>query len=146
MPKFLNYFLPLLLLGTISCEKLPKASVSLPPEQTTTLPEDFNSFYERFHADSNFQMSSIIFPLAGKPSDVAASFDADTFAWEAADWKLQKLFQIDTSDYAQEFISLNENFVTEIIKLKKINYGIERRFAKVKDKWMLVYYADMNEL
>src|SRR5687768_18004193 len=86
-------FTSLLLLPLIlgSCGKKNSSNDNTEAEEQVvdTLPDDFVAFFDRFHADSQFQMDHIIFPLEGLPNSTG---DSDTviterFYWQRADWK-----------------------------------------------------------
>ena len=52
--------------------------------QVQGLPDDFVAFYEKFHADSAYQMAHIQFPLEGYPAQADSSVLAKgDFRWWA---------------------------------------------------------------
>ncbi len=110
------------------------------------LPERFNEFYQKFHSDSTFQIQSIIFPLDGKPENVDENYVEGSFKWNATNWEIHKKIDNKDNQMKHTFITLNEHFVTEKVVYKQTGYGIERRFAKVGNRWMLVYYQALNPM
>ena len=47
------------------------------------LPKDFLVFYDRFHSDSVYQLSHILFPLEGLPPDTdSLTASSGTFRWQ----------------------------------------------------------------
>jgi hypothetical protein len=59
--KFLTVIITLLL---VNCNKREINTISNTNKEKITI-EDFDKFYDKFHKDSIFQMSRIIFPLDG---------------------------------------------------------------------------------
>ena len=58
----------IIMFGLISFMACKKEKPVMPSPEGTSLPDDFQTFYDKFHTDSVFQMSHIIFPLQGQPS------------------------------------------------------------------------------
>ena len=116
-------------------------------EDSLALPEDFIAFYQQFHDDSSYQMAHIMFPLAGVPANVdTLSTDAKKFRWQLADWKIHRPFDQSLTGYTKSYSKFEEGIVIETIAQKQVGVGMERRFAKVDEEWMLIYYAGMNYL
>ena len=106
-------------------------------EEAGKFPEGFETFYERFHLDSAYQMSHIIFPLEGREKN---RFEDSDLKWEADSWKLHKPFNTNLTDFDQQFSVIN-NAVIEVIEDKYSFSKIERRFAKISGDWFLIYYS-----
>ena len=102
----------------------------LPPEYA-----DFPEFYQRFHADSAFQLAHIQFPLMGK---------SDTSAWQAEAWTLHRPVDYDRSDFTREFTPVGEDILVEYIIHRMGDYGMVRRWARLGNDWSLIYYAERN--
>lgn len=114
------------------------------PAAGADLPADFVVFYEKFHADSIYQIDHIRFPLEGMPtvSDNAVPTD---FHWDMNDWVMHKPFT-ESNEFNRELTMVDSTIVIEKIRLKNNEYGMERRFAKFGNEWQLIYYAAMNKL
>lgn len=111
------------------------------------MPEGFTEFYQRFHADSLFQIEHIVFPLQGLPDDAdSLTIVTDNFRWQMEDWRMQRPFDFEMSDFRREILPVNENMVVEKIVHTSGEMGMVRRFAKVAGEWHLIYYAGMNRL
>lgn len=126
-------FVLIAILFTTSCERPSDAA------------DDFDAFYQRFHADSAYQMQHIQFPLPG----VSAMSDEDptTFRWEADSWQLHRLLDPQASGFESEFIRLGDDLVIEKIIHRTRNIGMERRFSKLGgNTWLLIFYADVHQL
>jgi hypothetical protein len=112
------------------------------------LPEDFQAFYQAFHQDSVFQVEHIRFPLAGLPSMADPELiRSGKFFFEKENWKLHRPFDPSDTAYRQTFEIVNPDYlIIERIVEKKSGIGLERRFIKEKDGWILIYYSAMNSV
>ena len=121
------------------------------PQQKQQVPDDpfveFMQFYRQFLEDSTFQMERILFPLEGVPTNVdSTTLAGGKFRWQKEDWELHRPFNVEGSDYEQQFMPFDEDLIIETIVHKSGNYASERRFAKIEDKWYLIYYAGLNQV
>lgn len=119
-----------------SCNK-PNPEVSNDAEVSSSLPEDFYEFYDQFHSDSVFQMSHIIFPIKGDPSDPIINQD---------EWILHKPFDSMNGTFERDFRILGSKIVAEYIYEQTGNFAMERRFGKLSDGWNLIYYDPMSQV
>lgn len=113
-----------------------------------SIPEDFTTFYEKFHSDSQFQMAHISWPLAGKSGIQKDSSSTGTIdkIWVPDEWKLHNLNAFNPNDYKREWEAVGEVMVMERITARAVPFGIERRFAKRADnEWELIFYSDTHE-
>ena len=109
--------------------------------------ESFVEFYQRFHTDSLYQISHIIFPLEGLPDDAdSATIASGSFRWTKKDWKMQRPFDFEMSDFGRELKEPGPGLVEEIIYHKKLPYVLVRRFSYLGGDWYLIYYAGMNKV
>lgn len=111
-----------------------------------TLPKDFVVFFDRFHADSAFQMEHINFPLEGLP---AYTGDGDTllterYFWQKADWVKHKRFTDPGGNFEHWYLVTDERIIEHWIKMKGTNLHMKRRFAKLDDGWYLIYYQGLR--
>jgi len=104
---------------------------------TNTTPEDFDVFFERFHADSSFQMSRLRFPIRG----------TDEFAreWSPENWVLLKgkIFDVNTAMFNVDFKETDTEF-TQKIWINGSGFMTECKFEVIDGKWFLVYRLEFN--
>jgi hypothetical protein len=106
---------------------------------TVDTSEDFDDFNKQFHSDSVFQMSRIVFPIAGFYADGEGKHQ-----WTAKNWTLMKepVREItDTTEYKHSLYKTNSS-VTEKYWIENSGFRIERRFEKKSGKWFLTFYED----
>lgn len=110
-----------------------------------SLPEDFKSFYLKFHSDSSFQMNHLSFPLAGLPDYADPEFIGnEPYYWSADQWVIQKADFLNSKEYVLSYFSLGGVLIEERIYDKKFDLTIIRRFANSGGSWNLIYYAGLN--
>ena len=109
------------------------------------MPEEFIAFYTKFHQDSTFQMESIIWPLPGKPNGFTDEEIrmSGGFKWTPDIWVMHKPFEDAKNEFDREF-EYFAGIIIEFIRVKGTGIGMERRFSKIGDKWMLIYYSAIN--
>ena len=102
--------------------------------------ENFDSFYDRFHQDADFQMKRLRFPLGG------ASIDGDgEKEWTKENWHLMKVRIYDINDpsykvdYEKTATSFYQKFWAE-----DAGFFAEYRFELIKGRWYLTYAKDVN--
>ncbi|MEM8894114.1 MAG: hypothetical protein AAGC88_06020 [Bacteroidota bacterium] len=102
--------------------------------------EDFETFYDRFHEERDFQLDRVAFPLEGQLTD-----DQGTSDWTREGWEMHrgKVTEITASNYDTEIIR-KDNEVTDKVKLRDAGFYIERRFEQIKGRWFLVYYEKVD--
>lgn len=102
--------------------------------------EDFDQFYNRFHADSMFQTSRIVFPLKGTYMD-----GHEEKEWNKEGWIFlkTKIFDVDTAQYKIEYRKTNKTF-TQKAWIENSGFSSECRFKIINKKWHLVYFLDQN--
>ncbi|MEO0626288.1 MAG: hypothetical protein AAFY36_06490 [Bacteroidota bacterium] len=132
--------IPFFLLLIMACEA--PAPSSEETAQTLQLPVDFVEFYDRFHADSAFQMAHIQWPLQGIPSN--DSLRVPGFAYQAENWNLHRVFDPAESGYRSEFESLTDDLIVERINDRQGRYGLMRRWLRTSSsgEWMLIFYQE----
>ncbi len=131
------------MLCIIACQKKEKSAVP----SDGSMPADFANFYEKFHADTAFQMAHISFPLKGLPMHAdSATIVSDDFYFEKSLWIKHKPMVLNDTFYTQQFFKLSDNMVLERIIQKDVNFGMERRFVKLNNEWTLIHYTAMNPL
>jgi hypothetical protein len=111
-------------------------------------PDDFMIFYNKFHADSLFQVTHIAWPLRGETSELVDSVNRRKLVeWKPETWRMHHPLDLTDSDFKREWEVMGNELVIERIRYAAANYGLERRFTKRDDgAWELVYYSDMNEI
>ena len=102
--------------------------------------EDFDTFYDKFHNDSAFQMSRIQFPLEGKSVSPSG-----TTQWTRDNWNLikTKIYNVDTSQYNVNYNKTEDTF-TQKVWLEDAGFKWKCRFELIDKKWYLVYVLDQN--
>ncbi|HPW67587.1 MAG TPA: hypothetical protein PLS84_10990 [Salinivirgaceae bacterium] len=103
-------------------------------------PENFDTFYDRFHTDSAFQMSRIKFPLQGKFIG-----GEEEMEWSRDNWVMMKtkIYDIDTTIYKTTFKKQETSFYQKFW-LENSGLSSEYRFELIGNKWFLVYALDQN--
>ncbi len=137
--------LALLHLQMASCHLVQDEDRQVMEDHTVDLPGDFLAFYDRFHADSLYQLEHIVFPLSGVPTGADAWPDDQKFTWERDDWKMHRSMA-ELSGYKKVLSVWNGDIVIEDITQEAVAIGMQRRFARMDGEWMLIYYAAMNPL
>jgi hypothetical protein len=109
----------------------------------TGLSTDFQQFYDKFHADSAYQMAHIQFPVEGKDS---YSSDPNPRPWTTENWIIHKPL-IDTLVRSEFNLKMaNPPLVVEMIFHKNAAFAAERRFLKSGNEWYLIYYMALNPI
>ncbi len=101
---------------------------------SSNVPDDFLSFYLKFHSDADFQRDNIIFPLKVK---------ADGTSWEKEEWVMHKPFDDHGGQYQQSFLNMN-GLIIETISDGTGMYKMERRFVKSDNSYNLIYFEVVN--
>lgn len=137
-----------LLSSLVACRE---RSAPPPPTLPTAdeVPADFRTFYERFHADSLFQVQHISWPLPGQTTEETSEGELKrkpTY-WERENWHFQRAVDFSAGEFKQQLHTVEGQYVVERISYAAApNYALERRFMRRSDgEWELVYYADMQE-
>jgi len=94
------------------------------------IPEEFVSFYNKFHSDSIFQMQHIVFPLRGSTKDQVYGAD---------DWIMHKPFDNQGGTFQRSYNNLN-GIIIEFVTEETGFATIERRFSKMGGDYHLIYY------
>lgn len=113
-------------------------------EAAKQLPDDFLEFYDQFGEDSLFQIAHIMFPLDGQRALEDGEISDDTSVkWQKEEWKFQKTFDDMGGSFKQEFIDFH-GIITEVSHDHTGTYTMTRRFSKIGEEWMLIYYQEMG--
>ncbi len=139
--KFKRFYLFFLIPFSFSCNQNKKIS----NQEAKALPADFIPFYERFHADSTYQMAHIKFPLDGMPSQ-ADSTMVGLYHYTPENWTFQTLKGFNDTTFIRKFESPIPELVNESIIQRGVGFGTYRRFYKRSGEWMLIYYSDVNRI
>ncbi len=135
----------LFVLLLFSCKQENAPSTTNTSAQTSG--DDFEAFYQKFHEDSLFQIDHIVFPLDGLPNNVQDStLSLGKFQWQKEDWIMHKAFDPNDESFIREIDHMSNSLVVESIRMSTGEYGMERRFAKLSNKWFLIHYTAMNKL
>ena len=103
-------------------------------------------FFDRFHADSAYQIEHVLFPLEGLPNAKSESdtIPTERFFWQKEGWKKHNRFTDPSHQFEHWFEVINDRVIEHWVKMKGSNMFIHRRFAKLDDGWYLIYYAGMR--
>lgn len=107
----------------------------------TNREETFDSFNERFHSDSSFQLSRIAFPIGGRYADGENSHE-----WTVRNWELLKepvKETVETTEYKHS-LQQTDSTVVEKYWIEDSGFKTERHFGKKGGKWFLTYYEDID--
>ena len=136
----ISYYLCILTVF-LSCSGSEHPETSMQGDDT-----DFDIFYQQFHTDSLYQIQHIAFPLAGLPANADTLEDVTSFFWQKEDWILHRDLTNKLSGYDRKRKKFGSDIIVETIVQKDSEIGMMRRFAKMDDEWMLIYYAAMNQM
>ena len=102
--------------------------------------EDFDKFYDRFHADSAFQRSRIKFPLKGASTNIDKSTP-----WTPQNWQMlrTRIYDVDKNQYKVKYTKTETSF-TQKVWVDGGGFSNECRFELIGGKWFLVYMNDEN--
>lgn len=128
--------------------KLPGSSSDTDQNKASAQPSaEFMAFYEKFHADSLYQMQHIAWPLRGETTapDESGADNRRLAVWTPDTWRMHRPLDMSTGEFKRSWEVLGDELVLERIRYAAANYGMERRFTKRDDgEWELVYYLDMQ--
>jgi hypothetical protein len=135
--KNLIIFVTIILLTFTSCDKFrtqEKKNIS------NSSIENFNSFYDKFHKDSLFQLSRIKFPLKGGPDRGDINEE-----WTKENWHIlkTKIYDVDTTQYKVSYKKLEKSFI-EKVWLEDSGFSFEYKFELIDNKWFLVSAFENN--
>ena len=102
--------------------------------------ENFKKFNAKFHSDSLFQISRINFPIDGKH---IMGFSKEI--WTKENWQILK--KPIGGKVSKEFVQkteITDSIVIEKIEIPNSGFHTEVRFKRIKYKWYLVYYNDVE--
>jgi len=128
----------ILALVAITCCKTAKIASTDKPARI--IAEDFDRFYQKFHADSVFQLSRIKYPLGGYRAD-----GVDEYKWTKGNIPLMKtmIYDVDTTIYKVTYKKTESQFIQKVW-LENSGFSSESRFRLIKNRWYLVYVLDLN--
>ena len=116
------------------CQPASTTDVLQSAQSTATtiveIPEDFPEFYERFHTDSLYQITHIIWPLSGQ---------SDSTRWTQEEWIMHKPFDNTSGEFTRDLDNF-EGIITETISHNQGWFHLKRTFAQMDEEWMLIGY------
>ena len=104
-----------------------------------SLPDDFHTFYDRFHTDSIFQMDRVMFPLAGVVQEGDSLLTLVEKQWLKKEWKIHKPFDNHGGTFERTFTNTG-GIITETIVGNGGMFSLEKRYSKLAGDWYLIYY------
>ncbi|MEJ7912336.1 MAG: hypothetical protein WKF70_04220, partial [Chitinophagaceae bacterium] len=115
-----------------SCEGTVKDTSQISFIHEASVAEKFKIFDVKFHEDSAFQLSRIVFPLDGQHID---GFEKKV--WVRNSWTLMKVpvgALMDTSEFKRN-IEMTDSSVAEKIWIEDSGFRVERIFKQRDGKW-----------
>jgi len=105
--------------------------------------EVFEKFYNKFHDDSLFQISRILFPLPGYniDSDYNPNEKIINFNWNKNDWVMHK--KILDEKFKNELKKYNDSMI-ERLYIENSGVEIIRKFYLYNNKWYLGFYGSQS--
>jgi len=154
MSRITLLFISFLLFAACRGKNSSSSTIPAQSDQTTQvqgdqLPADFNEFYEKFHADSLYQVAHISWPLQGLTTVQLDSSRQEKQAiyWEKTEWRMHRPVNFSSGEFQRKLQVLGDELVVEHISYAAANFGLERRFVRSSQgEWELIYYADMQEI
>ena len=131
----------LLVFIILSCNQNEKTTPKYTIRNTSNDVENFDQFNIRFHTDSIFQLSRIAFPIGGKSIDGSVKKK-----WTLKNWEMRRSPVVENPQmkgYEHSLVKSN-TFVIEKYWIKNGHFSSEIRFKRIKNKWFLIYYNNMN--
>ncbi len=99
--------------------------------------DSFDVFYEKFHSDTAFQISRIVFPLPGINTEEMSVLDSIYF-WEREGWEYHQKPKVYGSDEYGIKVQKTDSIVEEVIYSKIPGFVFKREFKKINGEWYLV--------
>jgi hypothetical protein len=117
-------------------------NVNVYARNTKTVPEDFNTFFSKFNADSKFQISRVIFPLKYKANN--EDFELTDYTMTKEKYKVLNLNRKADEKYLKRTILIKKNKVT--LEERGLDNGIYIDYVfELKDgKWFLKTFVDQS--
>lgn len=111
-------------------------------QNTKTVPEDFNTFFSKFNADSKFQISRVIFPLKYKANN--EDFELTDYTMTKEKYKVLNLNRKADEKYLKRTLSVKKNKST--LEERGLDNGIYIDYVfELKDgKWFLKTFVDQS--
>ncbi|MBK7009687.1 MAG: hypothetical protein IPN73_16365 [Saprospiraceae bacterium] len=136
-----QFWIWLMTLLVISCGRNKQEVQAV---EASSLPADFEVFYEKFHKDTAYQVAHILFPLEGQQAkkDDGSALDPN-FKWQKKGWLMHKPYDDMGGTFSRSFLSFND-IVTEDIADGTGQFTMTRRFTKMDGEWYLIYYKEMG--
>lgn len=103
------------------------------------LPEDFLTFYNKYHSDSAFQWEHTLFPLPylGEKRDIEE--------WTAENWVMHQPVDVENSNlFERSFYRMGTSIIGEEIISTSLKLKIERRWQETQGQWLLIYYQPLD--
>lgn len=141
----ISVFTSVLIFSGCKNDKTPLAQATA-SDDAVEVPDDFRLFYDRFHEDTSYQSDHIIFPLDGLPANADTLAQGADFKWPKENWRWHRPMDPKLTGYSRQWEVLSPEMIVENIVETTSNIGMMRRFAKMGDEWMLIYYAGMNPI
>ncbi len=103
--------------------------------------EGFDQFYSKFHSDSVFQMSRIVFPLEGINTEDMSILDT-IYYWTEDKWVF--LREPDSNIFQIEYEKTDTTVIEEVTSEGHLGLVFKSYFEIKKGKWYLARLEDVN--
>jgi len=128
----------LIIVFTFSCKSSKEFTNDL--NETTSTIEDFDKFYDKFHADSVFQSTRIKFPLEGLRYD---GVEETHWTKENFGFLSTRIYDVDTNEYKTSYKKSKDEFI-EKVWIEDSGFWCEYKFKLIKNKWYLISAVEQD--
>lgn len=129
-----------IILLTFTLSSCYKSCVQEKKNNSNSSVENFESFYDKFHNDSLFQLSRLNFPLKGGP--VGGDTNEE---WTKGNWRMlrTKIYDVETTQYKVSYEKQYNSF-TEKVWLEDSGFSFEYKYELIGNKWFLVSAFELD--
>jgi hypothetical protein len=146
--RLLSFLALVLLCTAMACKNKP-AGQMMKAAELADLPQDFLTFYQKFHSDSAYQMAHITWPLKGEKSENLETGGTKKVLamWEPQSWQMLHLPDMSDVGLKRTFEAMSDVLISERLQYPMVNFGMERQFYKDENnEWNMIFYSEMQEL
>ena len=143
MEKKLSIYI--LLLFAFCAQSCKQDKITIEPAKevlTTEIPSSFMDFYQKFHANPEFQLEHIIFPLEGQIHNEETG-QRVPIKWKKENWVLHRPFDDHGGTFQRNYVNFDD-IIIEKISDRSGTFSMERRFSPINGTWHLIYYSEFK--
>ena len=108
----------------------------------TRLPEDFKVFYNRFHTDTSYQLSRVVFPIKTIVQEGDSVLTVTEKLITRDKWTIHKPYDSKGGTFERTF-QIQDGIINERITAQEGLFSVEKRYTKLADEWHLIYYQGL---